>query len=77
MLWPLPHGQCWRRSLGATFHNTPNPANRSPAGRVWVFSYRGAGIRTRDLLLPKQARYRTAPHPVETPLQASRVCLLL
>src|SRR6476659_6380583 len=25
---------------------------------------RGAGIRTRDLLLPKQARYRTAPHPV-------------
>ena len=26
--------------------------------------HRGAGIRTRDLLLPKQARYRTAPHPV-------------
>ena len=25
---------------------------------------RGAGIRTRDLLLPKQARYRTAPRPV-------------
>src|SRR6476661_2375737 len=25
--------------------------------------HRGAGIRTRDLLLPKQARYRTAPHP--------------
>ncbi len=25
---------------------------------------RGAGIRTRDLLLPKQARYRAAPHPV-------------
>ncbi len=24
---------------------------------------RGAGIRTRDLLLPKQARYRAAPHP--------------
>ena len=29
------------------------------------FDHRGAGIRTRDLLLPKQARYRTAPHPVE------------
>jgi hypothetical protein len=26
--------------------------------------HRGAGIRTRDLLLPKQARYRTAPCPV-------------
>ena len=25
---------------------------------------RGAGIRTRDLLLPKQARYRAAPRPV-------------
>ena len=25
---------------------------------------RGAGIRTRDLLLPKQARYQAAPRPV-------------
>src|SRR5437867_4485921 len=25
---------------------------------------RGGGIRTRDLLVPNQARYRTAPHPV-------------
>src|SRR6266481_10224930 len=24
---------------------------------------RGGGIRTRDLLVPNQARYRTAPHP--------------
>src|SRR2546425_10416855 len=34
-------------------------------------SNRGGGIRTRDLLVPNQARYRTAPHPelpdVETP----------
>ena len=29
--------------------------------------HRGAGIRTRDLLLPKQARYRTEPHPELTP----------
>ena len=29
-------------------------------------SNRGAGIRTRDLLLPKQARYRAAPRPVGT-----------
>jgi hypothetical protein len=33
-------------------------------GRRACRSNRGAGIRTRDLLLPKQARYRTAPHPV-------------
>jgi hypothetical protein len=26
---------------------------------------RGGGIRTRDLLVPNQARYRTAPHPDE------------
>ena len=25
--------------------------------------YRGERIRTSDILLPKQARYRTAPHP--------------
>jgi hypothetical protein len=31
--------------------------------------HRGAGIRTRDLLLPKQARYRTAPHPAVILLQ--------
>jgi hypothetical protein len=37
--------------------------------------HRGAGIRTRDLLLPKQARYRTAPHPVITRQQLRRVRL--
>ena len=34
-----------------------------PAPPILPILYRGAGIRTRDLLLPKQARYRTAPHP--------------
>jgi hypothetical protein len=34
-----------------------------------VLNHRGAGIRTRDLLLPKQARYRTAPHPAVILLQ--------
>ena len=33
--------------------------------------HRGAGIRTRDLLLPKQARYRTAPHPAESTLEGN------
>ena len=28
------------------------------------FDHRGAGIRTRDLLLPKQTRYRAALRPV-------------
>ena len=37
---------------------------RPPALADGRFAHRGAGIRTRDLLLPKQARYRTAPHPV-------------
>src|SRR4249920_2353238 len=36
---------------------------RPPALADGRFAHRGAGIRTRDLLLPKQARYRTAPHP--------------
>ncbi len=35
-------------------------------------NHRGAGIRTRDLLLPKQARYRTAPHPVVISQQLRR-----
>ena len=34
-----------------------------PISSILPALYRGAGIRTRDLLLPKQARYRTAPHP--------------
>lgn len=34
-----------------------------PISPILPALYRGAGIRTRDLLLPKQARYRTAPHP--------------
>jgi hypothetical protein len=42
--------------------------HESPAAcndwRGFYFDNRGAGIRTRDLLLPKQARYRTAPRPV-------------
>ena len=30
--------------------------------KTWEFG-RGGGIRTLDILLPKQARYRAAPHP--------------
>ena len=33
-------------------------------GWAWMLDGRGARIRTGGLLLPKQARYRAAPHPV-------------
>jgi hypothetical protein len=52
----------------------PDSSRRGCSDRHWfghadgdiseLEQHRGAGIRTRDLLLPKQARYRTAPHPV-------------
>src|SRR4029079_6675769 len=41
------------------------PGRRPGHPEIGYSSHRGAGIRTRDLLLPKQARYRTAPHPVQ------------
>src|SRR6185295_1502216 len=56
----------------------PRAARRRPTRRLELIErapgplharadpgHRGAGIRTRDLLLPKQARYRTAPRPVD------------
>lgn len=33
---------------------------------------RGGGIRTLDILLPKQARYRAAPHPERAQFYRSR-----
>ena len=45
------------------------------ARKVWS-SGRGRGIRTPDILLPKQARYQTALYPVmpnrESPVQRAR-----
>ncbi len=41
-------------------------------GGAFAYLHRGAGIRTRDLLLPKQARYRAAPRPADDrPVQTS------
>jgi hypothetical protein len=48
--------QPWR--VRGLLREAPEAANR----RV----NRGGGIRTRDLLVPNQARYRTAPHPENT-----------
>jgi hypothetical protein len=45
-------------------NGTANPASLKDRRGFLLFN-RGAGIRTRDLLLPKQARYRTAPRPVD------------
>ena len=39
--------------------------------------HRGARIRTGDLLLPKQARYRTAPHPDGERESLTTECVLL
>jgi hypothetical protein len=69
------NAECWWgcRSDGApellsrrADRHQEDPAGPSIPGLVSVMNQanRGAGIRTRDLLLPKQARYRTAPHPV-------------
>src|SRR5213592_4748045 len=50
----------------------PSNAEKAPMTRMTRFrigvlppgsANRGGGIRTRDLLVPNQARYRTAPHP--------------
>src|SRR3954454_18909274 len=50
------HGRTYRARTGAATCRT------DMASLQWNGD-RGAGFRTRDLLLPKQARYRTAPHP--------------
>ncbi len=52
-----------------------NPA-AAKGRRGQMLRHRGAGIRTRDLLLPKQARYRTAPHPVFVRQQLRRFIAL-
>ena len=49
---PLPPGEGWGEGIN------PRPSNLATA------SGRGGGIRTPDILLPKQARYQTALHPV-------------
>ena len=36
---------------------------------------RGGGIRTPDILLPKQARYQTALHPVTRPKDRAQIIL--
>jgi integrase len=61
------------RELSGRTAKSPATAKRR---RGQTLRHRGAGIRTRDLLLPKQARYRTAPHPAIVRQQLRRFLTL-
>ena len=55
-LEPATYGLEGRCSILLSYRRLTDPTAISPAGR-------GGGIRTPDILLPKQARYQTALHP--------------
>ena len=57
-LEPATYGLEGRCSIQLSYRRLTDPTAISPAGR-------GGGIRTPDILLPKQARYQAALHPVE------------
>ena len=56
-----------REALSRWAGRTPSSRRNGAGSRssvVCISVYRGAGIRTRDLVLPKHARYQAAPRPV-------------
>ena len=59
----LPFCVCFACRLKESTKKPPFRVAKNPAGD-WLIGHRGDRIRTCDILLPKQARYQTALHPV-------------
>ena len=67
---PVPHSMLCTHFAHTTLQAIKKPPFRvakNPAGD-WLIGHRGDRIRTCDILLPKQARYQTALHPVTSSL---------
>ena len=59
-------------------HPPQDPRHGLTAARArYGLDGRAGGIRTHDLLLPKQARYQAAPQPVEDETDRRRVMYII